>query len=243
MANVALREARRGAHMSQGDLARKIREAGYDLGDPNGCTPEMVKRWESGRTRRPQPRYQLALEKVFGVPVASLGFDADIRYGVDRARAITEAGLDSPPPLPEPAETYGRLSGVWLSSYTYRSSGRDAAYTSKHYVTVLQRGARLNVRAMPASKSQVSMDLAVNGQVATGTWAEETERGGYYRGAVYTGAIQLLEKDGGTRLEGTWVGFGKEGDVNTGPWSLTLVDEHLDTETREQWNRAPEEAT
>ncbi len=242
MANVALREARVRAHLSQTELARRIREDGFRSGDANGCTVRMVQRWESGEIRRPRPHYLMALESVLGEPVENLGFDADVRHGMDRARAISEAGLDELLPLPEPAESYGPRTGIWLSTYSYRSSGRDAMYNGSHYVIVLQRGARLMVRSVPASKSRVSMDLSLNGQVATGTWAEETERGGYYRGAVYTGALQLLEEDDGRRFAGMWVGFGKESEVNTGPWSLALVDEHVDAEAVERWNREPEGA-
>jgi transcriptional regulator with XRE-family HTH domain len=239
MANTALREARRRAHLSQSDLARRIREAGYLSGDTNGCTREMVQRWESGRVRRPQARYLLALENVLGQPAENLGFDADLRYGMDRGRTLADAGLDAALPLPDPAERYGPLTGIWLSTYAYRSSGRDATFTSNHYVMLLQRGARLMVRSLPASASQLSMDLSVNGRVVTGTWTEQTQGDGYYRGAVYHGALQLLEQDG-KLLAGKWVGFGKEGEVNDGPWSLTMVDEHVDTDAVERWNRVPE---
>lgn len=239
MANVALREARKRAHLSQGDLARRIREAGFTSGDTNGCTVRMVQRWESGETRRPRPHYLIALENVLGQPIENLGFDADLRHGMDRGRALSDAGLDAVLPLPEPAESYGTLSGVWLSDYEYRSSGRDQVFHGKHYVMLLQRGARLMVRSLPASKSQLSMDLNVNGHVVTGTWAEETEADGYYRGAVYTGALQLLQESG-ERLNGAWVGFGKEAEINTGAWALTLVDEHVDAEAVERWNRPAE---
>ena len=37
------------------------------------------------------------------------------------------------------------------------------------------------------------------------------------------------------------MGFGKEDEVNTGAWSLTLVDEHVDTEALERWNRPAED--
>jgi transcriptional regulator with XRE-family HTH domain len=241
MANTALREARRRAHLSQSDLARKIREAGYLSGDTNGCTREMVQRWESGKVRRPQARYLLALENVLGQPAENLGFDADLHYGMDRGRALADAGLDTALPLPNPAERYGPLSGIWLSAYEYRSSGRDATFTSRHYVLILQRGGRLMVRSLPASESQLSMDLSVNGQVVTGTWTEQTRGDGYYRGSVYHGALQMLEQEGGRLLAGRWVGFGKDGEVNDGPWSLTLVDEHVDAEAVERWNRVREE--
>ncbi len=178
---------------------------------------------------------------MLGQPIETLGFDADLRHGMDRARALSEAGLDTVLPLPEPAESYGSLSGVWLSEYEYRSSGRDAIYTSRHYVMLLQRGGRLLVRSLPASESQLSMDLGVNGQVITGTWTEQTQEGGYYRGAVYTGAIQLLQEPPG-RMTGKWVGFGKEAEVNTGAWSMTLVDDRVGADAVEKWNRAPDAA-
>lgn len=240
MANIALREARRRMNLSQTDLARRIRETGYLLGDPNGCTREMVARWESGRVRRPQGRYLLALENVFGQPAANLGFDADARYGMDRAQAISDAGLDSVLPLPEPTDSYGPLTGIYLSAYTYHSSGRGGDYTGRHYVIVLQRGARLIVRSVPASASRLSMDMSVNGQVLTGTWTEATRGDGYYRGAIYAGAIQMLQDGDARRFAGKWLGYGKEADVNDGPWSLTLVDESVDAAAIERWDRDPE---
>lgn len=239
MANLALRDARVRAHMSQDDLARRIRETGFRTGDPNGCTRGMVQRWESGRTRRPQGRYLLALENVLGQPAASLGF-ADVDLGMDRVRALADAGLNTGLPLPDPAASYGPLSGIWLSVYEYYSSSREQAQASKHHVMVLQRGAHLMTRSLPASASQMSMDMSVNGQVVTGTWTEETEAGGYYRGAVYHGAIQMLQEPTGRRMAGKWVGFGRDLEVNTGPWTLTLVDADINEDAVSRWNRVPE---
>jgi hypothetical protein len=167
--------------------------------------------------------------------------DADTRLGVDRARTVAEARLDTAFPLPEPGEQYGPLAGIWLSAYSFTSSGRDQRLTSRHYVIVLQRGAALDVRSLPASASQLSMELSINGQVVTGTWAERTAADGYYKGAVYYGAVQMLLEPAGHRMSGKWVGFGGESEVNTDDWSLTLVDEHLSAEVIEQWNRVPEE--
>src|SRR5580700_11628825 len=106
MTNVTLRAARERAHLSQTELARRIRETGFISGDANGCTVRMVQRWESGETRRPRPNYLIALETVLGQPIENLGFDADLRHGMDRARALSEASLDTVLPLPEPAESY-----------------------------------------------------------------------------------------------------------------------------------------
>ena len=176
-------------------------------------------------------------------PAANPGSDTDTLYEMDRAQALAETGLDSAFPLPgRTAERYGERSGVYLSVYEYPSSGRGGTFTSRHYVMVVQRGARLAVRSVPASASQLAMDLSVNGRVVTGTWAEQAQAGGRYRGAVYTGAIQLIEDEnpGPRRFAGKWVGFGKDGETNTGPWSLTLVDEHVSEQAVERWNQKPE---
>jgi hypothetical protein len=42
-------------------------------------------------------------------------------------------------------------------------------------------------------------------------------------GAVYHGAIQLLLEPTGRKMTGKWVGFGRDFDLNTGPWSLEIV--------------------
>jgi transcriptional regulator with XRE-family HTH domain len=226
--------------MSQDDLARNIRETGFRGGDPNGCTRNMVQRWESGKVKTPQPRYLIALERVLGQPAENLGFAYE-DLGVDRARVLADAGLDAAMPLPDPAAKYdGPLTGIWLSAYEYESSSRNQVYTSKHYVIVLQRGARLQVRSLPASASQMSMDLSANGQVATGAWTEQTRTDGYYSGAVYHGAIQMIQDPTGRRMAGKWVGFGRDMSVNTGAWTLTLVDSEVGESAVDRWNREPE---
>jgi transcriptional regulator with XRE-family HTH domain len=240
MANTALREARVRARLSQTDLARRIRELGFRGGDPNGCTRVMVQRWESGKVQRPQPRYVLALEMILGAPAQNLGF-ADIELGVDRDRALSEGGLGAPFMIPAPGDYPGERTGIWLSSYDYHSSSRDATFTSKHYVMVMHRGTRLVVYSVPASASRVSMELSVNGQVITGTWAEQTQETGYYQGAPYYGAIQMLLDPTGRRMAGKWVGFGRDMAVSTDAWSLTLVDSGVDEAAVERWNREPDD--
>lgn len=235
-ANLALKEARLRNHLSQDELAREIQKIGSRYGDPNGCTRGMVQRWESGKVRQPQGRYLLALESVLGQPAANLGF-ADLKHGMDRGRALADAGLDEAVPLPDPSVNYGPLTGIWRSEYGYYSSSRDQHLTDRHHVIMLQRGATLMVRSLPETGSRVAMDMTVNGQVVTGTWTEQTEAGGYYSGAVYHGACQMLTEPTGRRMKGKWVGFGRDLEINDGPWSLTLVDADVSEATIDRWNR------
>lgn len=63
---------------------------------------------------------------------------------------------------------------------------------------------------------------------------------GYYNGARYHGAVQLLVEPTGRRMAGKWVGFGKDFDVNTGLWELRLVDGSTSKATLERYSGSPE---
>lgn len=186
---------------------------------------DVVIRWEEG-----------ALPP--GDIVLAAAMAADERYGLDREEAM---GIGKGPwiPLADPEATQGPLSGIWRSTYTYESSGRGGqVFTSEHYVILIQYGSRIQVRSLPdTAPSRVMMDLAVNGQVVTGTWSEQTNPDGYYGGAVYSGALQMLLAATGNKMSGQWVGYGRDFDVNNGPWSLRRVAASAGREAMEAWNK------
>lgn len=143
--------------------------------------------------------------------------------------------------VPAPAENY---SGIWLSRYEFFSSGRDAAFKGAHHVVLLQLGSKLTGRSLDGASlnpdSPLSLDLSIDRNVVTGTWVEQTAQDGYYEGARYHGAVQLLVEPTGRRMAGKWVGFGKDFDVNTGPWELVFQDASTTQETLERYSRPPE---
>lgn len=237
--NTRIRAVRLAMRMSQAEFARAVRDAGARAGEPNTCTPTAVQRWEAGA--EPRGAYLRALEAVTGQPAENLGFRADERYELDTAAAMA---LPDTMRQPGPTAALGPLSGIWLSVYEYESSGRGQAFTDRHYVLVLHRGDKVQVRSLAGSApSELVMDLTQNGHVLTGTWTERTSTGGYYQGSVYHGAIQLLLEPSGRRMAGKWAGFGREWDVNTGPWSLELVTADTGPEAIEQYNTPPEDTT
>lgn len=244
--NTALRAARNARLMSQDDLARALREAGCA-----SATKRLVQRWEAGRTINPRPSHARALEKVMGLPIETLGFGAVMAgrslSGPDGSQDVESAIGDIDPGQGTAAVTGARsrlpgsYAGVWLSRYEYYSSGRDATFTAAHYVVILQHDDRLTVRSLPGSSpSSLEMDMTVDGHVTTGTWSETTAQNGYYRGARYHGSIQLLIELTGTRMAGKWVGFGKNFEVNTGPWELVLQDPSTTKATIDAYNKPPE---
>jgi hypothetical protein len=188
----------------------------------------------------PRGIYARALEAATGQPIENLGFKAaDERYGLDRHEALGMAAGA----MPEPKDVSGGpLTGIWLSRYEFVSSGRgDQTFASSHYVVILHRGAKLQLRSLPdTAPGRLMMDLSANGQVITGTWVEQTNPNGYYQGSVYSGAIQFLLEPTGHRMSGKWVGFGRDFDLNTGPWTLTLVSADTGEEAMARYNRPAE---
>lgn len=250
--NTTLRTVRISMMLSQDDFATALRDAGARAGHPLDASKRLVQRWESGAIAVPSPRYARALEVVTGMPIDSLGFQSPIMARVTDDGAgghdvhLSPEGIAAPSPgttpLASPRDNY---SGVWLSQYEYVSSGREnKVFVGKHYVVLLQHGNRITVRSLPGASSNpdspLTMDLTVDGGVVTGSWVEQTAADGYYRGARYHGAIQLLIEPTGTRMAGKWVGFGKDMDVNTGPWELRRQEAATDQKTIAKYSRVPE---
>lgn len=114
------------------------------------------------------------------------------------------------------------FAGIWHSRYVYPSSGRSDDFIGEHYVAIRQHANRLIGQSLPHSTgSQLRLELAVDGSVATGSWRETTSPDGYYKGATYHGTLQLVVDPSGRRMRGMWLGFGREFVINSGQWDLT----------------------
>ncbi len=117
------------------------------------------------------------------------------------------------------------LPGTWHCTYAYESSSRGEALTDERDIDLHWKpGSRLAVQSSPSSPSRLTMDLLVEGRTATGTWRERTDPSGYYKGAVFTGAVQLIIAEDNRSMSGRWVGHSRDmSEVNTGTWTLTLA--------------------
>ena len=239
--NTTLRAAKSGLPMSQDDLARAIRDAGRRTGEPDNCTRRVVQRWEAGLVTTPRGTYTRALEYVMGQPAENLGFiPADERDGLDRETAMT---MPEAARVPGPKTAQGPLSGIWPSPYECESSGRGQTFADLHHGLVLQHGDNVQVRSLAESApSDLAMDRTQNGAVLTGTWTERANPRGHYQGSAYHGAIQLLLEPSSRRRSGKRMGFGRDRDVNVGPWTLTLVTADTAAEAIKRCNRTPEPA-
>ncbi|MDR7384395.1 hypothetical protein J2S48_003910 [Promicromonospora iranensis] len=114
------------------------------------------------------------------------------------------------------------LEGIWLSQYKYRSSSRSADLVDEHYLVVHHQGERLVAQSLPlVSGSRVSLELALEPPIASGTWRETTAPNGHYQGMTYHGVLQLIIDPSERSMHGMWLGFGRRLTMNTGEWTLT----------------------
>ena len=60
---------------------------------------------------------------------------------------------------------------------------------------------------------------------------------------MYFGAIQMLAEPTGRRLAGKWGGFGRDLEINVGPWRLPLVSSDTSPEAVARYNRTPDPAS
>jgi transcriptional regulator with XRE-family HTH domain len=230
MSNVALIAARTAHNLTQADLAEVV-----------GVSKRTIQRWEETiQTTRPRPTQIRSLQNAMGVPVEQLGFPPDKRaIAVDDGRGGLDLEVRLPPinsPRQAPAGDY---SGIWLSRYEYVSSSREQSFSGLHHVVLTQEGSTVSVRSLPNSaNSTMGMDLTVDGVVFTGTWVEDTDKTGYYKGKRYVGAIQMIADPSGSRIAGKWLGYGKDGEINSGPWYLDYQAE-VTKANIEAYNRLP----
>lgn len=115
------------------------------------------------------------------------------------------------------------LNGTWLSHYEYHSTGRGWQQAGG-ILAVTHYGANITIATKPhTSPGRIRMHLIATGCILSGTWTEETDPGGYYRGRHYNGIIMLSATPDEDTLQGYWVGPGADGEINTGPWRLTRL--------------------
>lgn len=226
MPNTTIRAIREAMRLSQEEIARKVRDAGDELGEPNDCTTRTVQRWENGSVSYPRRTYVRAIERVTGYPIDELGFDLVPRVGKLSDHVGGEAVQLIADAREEPVRiqpVMPTLTGIWESRCTYESSSRGETFVDRANLVVIQSANDVTARSIDGSVTDggsILMRLAVRGRVVTGTWEQTTGAESYYRGGEFFGALQFQVDATNSHLNGAWTGFGRDFDVNTGPWEL-----------------------
>jgi transcriptional regulator with XRE-family HTH domain len=200
--NHALMTARTRAGLSQGALARRVRETGHQLGMPNECNRSNISRWEHDGTR-PQAHYVVLLEKVLSQPASALGFGAD----------------EAPPALlgPVPGSfSATALGGDWLTAYTFDHGGAvlhhaDIARVlaeSDRAVSAVNGPAVTEGRAVPFGNV---IEAQLSGRHLLGQWRNTSD-------TRYFGTLHLAVLPGETVMDGYYTGLASDIAVSTGRW-------------------------
>jgi hypothetical protein len=124
------------------------------------------------------------------------------------------------------------FSGVWRSSYSYKTRGGKDVPLTEHYVTMYRKGNQLIVESIPNTEGSYMMArFSLDGRIATGSYQSQNSPRSSTKGALYYGAAQLILDDDGKALRGKGVGFGEELEVKTTDWELVHIGQHAPTET------------
>lgn len=229
MPNTTIRAVREAMRLSQEEFAEKIREAGTALGEPNECTARTVQRWEGGAVSYPRRNMIRAIERATGYAAEELGFDHVPRVGKlsDHTDGPVEASTPNLAPLIQPAvvklAVVPTLTGIWESRCTYESSSRQKTFVDRSNLIIVHAGNELTARSIDGSVTEggsILMRLELRGRVVTGIWEQNTGPDSHYQGAQFHGAVQLQVDGTNSHMRGAWTGFGRDFEVNTGPWEL-----------------------
>lgn len=104
------------------------------------------------------------------------------------------------------------FTGTWNVTFWYPSNDHEGEDMSSFVSDAYQTKNKLVFQSRPLADSEahLTVNLTVDGAIATGSWYENTDPNGKFEGMIYTGAMQLLVSDDGDKFEGQWVGVGRE---------------------------------
>jgi len=107
--------------------------------------------------------------------------------------------------------TQFQFTGRWKCSFWYPSNHHEGDDVAEFVFDIFQRDDKLTMESQPKPNgAHMTVNLTVDGKLATGNWQEVTAVDSEHEGLVYSGALQLIVSDDGRRMEGKWVGVGRE---------------------------------
>lgn len=120
------------------------------------------------------------------------------------------------------------FSGVWRSTYKFKSGLDGKTHETEHYVAMHRKGKHLIVESLPnVNSSYLWAKFTIDGPIATGIYHSENSPQSSKKGAIYYGAAQMLISEDGRLLRGKGVGFGKDLEIKTNSWELAHIGENL----------------
>lgn len=123
------------------------------------------------------------------------------------------------------------FSGIWHFAYWYPSNIHVADDVSEYRMKAHQDGRSVVFESLPNEiKAYMLVRLTFDDGIATGTWYETTSPTGEFKGAMYSGAGQLIVDPDTGNMEGKWAGAGYDHKLKimriySGNWELVRTAE------------------
>lgn len=120
-----------------------------------------------------------------------------------------------------------KIDGVWYSVY-WRKTDDGGSKSHRHLVRFRSFGNRIysSVAMGPSHHFRLSGKLSSD-QYVTGEWDNDNPD------VLYRGAFQFRLNNDGSTLTGKWIGWNRNGAINSGPWIMKKVTEKTDKESIE----------
>lgn len=128
------------------------------------------------------------------------------------------------------------FSGLWQCTYWYPSNKALGDESSTYEMKACLDGTDLVLESIPNDEqSYMFVRLSIVDNVAMGNWQETTSPAGEFKGALYSGAGQLIVRPATLHMEGKWAGAGFDHKLKTmriysGNWEIKPIKNiHKDT--------------
>lgn len=117
------------------------------------------------------------------------------------------------------------FSGVWRSTFGYVNKLEPEGGTSEYDVKIYKTGNQLVVQSIPSPlENYFVARLTLNDQFLTGSWQEQAQPKGTYKGQVYNGVGMLKIDASGKAMRGKIVEYNNDMEIIAGDWELTRTN-------------------
>ena len=120
---------------------------------------------------------------------------------------------------------------LWRCTYWYPSNAGTGDEPSEYRMKSYQDGTTWVLESLPNEEgSYMLVRLVVADDIATGNWHETTSPTGEFKGALYSGAGQLMVDPETKAMTGKWAGAGydhelKQMRIYSGDWEIVPIKE------------------
>src|SRR6187551_806608 len=124
------------------------------------------------------------------------------------------------------AQNIREYTGLWRCTHWYPSNTHVGEDSDEHRMKIYWDGDTMVLESLPENTNgYMLVRLALDDDIATGSWHETSKPDGAYKGAEYSGYGALTVDPETFYMEGKWAGAGLDRKLNkmriyTGSWEI-----------------------